>query len=171
MGMRELFSLVRRDYEEDAPLFIRPSARLIVIKDNRVLMVYSQRDDYYKFPGGGIEEGEDPLSALFREAEEEAGIKVNEASIREYGNVHREEKGEHGDHFIQENYYYFGEIAERTQQHLDRYEAEEGFTPVWADPREVIETNLKNASGNKEPVMLIREAKVLQLLITEGCLK
>ena len=44
---------------------------------------------YYKFPGGGIERGEDPVEAMIRETREESGMIVIPETITEYGYVHR----------------------------------------------------------------------------------
>jgi 8-oxo-dGTP pyrophosphatase MutT (NUDIX family) len=55
-------------------------------------MVHSLKYDYYKFPGGGIRDGENPIDAMIRETLEEAGLKVLPETVREYGIVHRIQK-------------------------------------------------------------------------------
>ena len=62
--MRLLFELDYNNYKENGTIRKRPFARAIIIKDNRLAMVYSKKYDYYKFPGGGIEESESNLEAL-----------------------------------------------------------------------------------------------------------
>ena len=52
MEFRQLFILDKKDYSEDASVVRRPSARAVVVKDDKVLLIHSEKFDYYKFPGG-----------------------------------------------------------------------------------------------------------------------
>ena len=90
--MRLLFEIDTKDYDLNGVAFIRHSARCINIKNGLVAMVHSIKYDYYKFPGGGIEEGESKENAMMREAREEAGLVVIPGSVKEYGYVHRIQK-------------------------------------------------------------------------------
>ena len=90
--MRLLFEIDTKDYDLNGGAFIRHSARCINIKNGLVAMVYSVKYDYYKFPGGGIEENESEEHAMIRETQEEAGLVVIPESIKEYGYVHRIQK-------------------------------------------------------------------------------
>lgn len=131
--------------------------------------MYSTLYDYYKFPGGGIESVESPAEALMREVREEAGLAALPQSIREYGMVRRRERGSHEDIFIQDNYYYLCDTAGETcSQALDAYEAREGFTLVYTEPRAAILANRNSPHGPKSPAMIEREARVLECLINEG---
>jgi len=56
------------------------------------LLVHSKKYGYLKFPGGGIESGEDHVQALCREVREETGLEVIPDSIREFGYVPRRQK-------------------------------------------------------------------------------
>lgn len=172
--MRMLFSIDKHDYDPDAPQFVRPSARGILRRDSRLAMIHSLSYDYYKFPGGGIEAGEDNLTALCREVAEEAGLRVIPGSIQPYGQVHRIQRGQYGDTFVQDNYYYLCD-AEDTPlpQKLDDYEAEERFTLEWVAPAHAIAVNRRDRTGDTrfDPVyrvMLEREAQVLEMLVAEG---
>ena len=104
--MRLLFEMDKKDYENCTHTFVRNSARSVIIKGGAVAMVHSQQYDYYKFPGGGIEENEDPEEALVRETLEEAGLVIVPGSIKEYGYVHRIQKSDRDETecFIQDNY-------------------------------------------------------------------
>ena len=53
--MKLLFEIDLKNYDKNGKAFKRPSARAIIIKDNKIYMVHSLVYDYYKFPGGGIE--------------------------------------------------------------------------------------------------------------------
>lgn len=171
--MRLLFNLDTKDYSSTEHVFSRPSVRAIIIKDGKVGMVHSLKYDYYKFPGGGIEQGESNEQALIRETREEAGLVVVPSSIREYGNVHRVSKSDQEgvDIFVQDNLYYLCGIESKVvSQHLDAYERDERFTLEWIDPKQAIVVNRTHDHGPKNPIMLEREALVLERLIEDGFL-
>ena len=65
--MRLLFELDRKDYGQCTRTYVRNSARSIIISSGQVAMVHSLKYDYYKFPGGGIRDGENPVDAMIRE--------------------------------------------------------------------------------------------------------
>ena len=167
--MRLLFEIDTKDYDPNGKAFVRPSVRGIIIRHGRVAMVHSLKYDYYKFPGGGIEAGESMEQALMREVAEESGLQVIPQSIREYGLVHRVQKDDRVGIFIQDNYYFLCDVEpEPEAQHLDDYEAEERFTLEFVDPSHAIHTNRYVDHGPKDPNMVEREAKVLELLMQEG---
>ena len=172
--MRELFSMDTKDYREGGKVFRRDSARAIIIKDGKVLLVHSKKYDYYKFPGGGIEPGEDRETALCREVLEETGYQVIPDSVREFGYVPRRQRDSWDENgiFAQDNFYYFCEIKEQEKSpaRLDDYEQEEGFTPVWVEPF-VASLHDRYCDTSKEGldgVMVSREAKVLDLVDLEA---
>ena len=80
--MRLLFEMDKKDYSGCTHTYTRDSARSIIIRDGKVAMIHSLKYDYYKFPGGGIEGGENPVEAMIRETREEAGLVVIPASVR-----------------------------------------------------------------------------------------
>lgn len=168
--MRLLFELDRKDYAECTSYYRRDSARSIIIRDGKVAMIHSQTYDYYKFPGGGIEQGETPIEAMIRETQEEAGLIAIPDSIQEYGLVHRMEKSEADPFrcFIQDNYYYICDAEERvTAQHLTANEAKEAFVLEFVEPEKVIKINGR-LKDTRFRTMSDREARVLEMLIEEG---
>lgn len=169
--MRLLFAIDKQDYADCTYTFVRNSARSIILQDGKIAMIHSLRDDYYKFPGGGIEPGEDPIAAMIRETREEAGLIVRPETVREYGYVHRIQRGgqDPNECFIQDNFYYLCDVEEESlPPQMEDYEEEAGFTPEFVDARHAIRTNRKSALGNRYHTMLLREAQVLELLIEEG---
>ncbi len=54
---------------------------IITREDGAFLIGSSPRDEGYKFPQGGIDEGETPRDCLIRELYEELGVKINEEDI------------------------------------------------------------------------------------------
>ena len=171
--MRILFRMDKNDYGQCTRTFVRNSARSIIIRDGRVAMVHSLKYDYYKFPGGGIEEGEDPLEAMIRETREEAGLTVIPGSVREYGMVHRIQKSDKDDAecFIQDNYYYLCKVKdEPVAQDLDDYEAKESYRLEYVDPATAIGKNRSVGETPYNRAMFEREARVLEMLQAEGLL-
>ncbi len=172
--MRMLFALDRKDYAGCTHVHRRDSARAVIIRSGCTAMVYSRKYDYYKFPGGGIEGGEDPVAAMIRETREEAGLVVVPASVRPYGYVHRAQRSDRDptEIFIQDNYYYLCEAkATAVAQKLDGYEAKEGYTLAWVDPLLAIDKNRHVGNCPYNRMMFEREARVLELLVDEGYFK
>ena len=74
---------------------------IIIDSDGIVLMKRTKQDGvYYVFPGGGVEENEDKLSAMRREAHEELGIDV------EVGDLFTEQRFDR-DEVPQTEFFYF----------------------------------------------------------------
>lgn len=181
--MRQLFTIDLRDYKATDRHFRRPSARgVIVMADKRLAMVYSAREKYFKFPGGGIREGEDGRAALIREVQEEVGLAVIPESVREYGSVLRLQKSdmEPDTVFEQENLYYFCSVeAEAGEQNLDAYEAEAGFELRIVPIDEAIAVNKAFCEAHRSEdkdqarsysfamTMIERECRVLEMLREE----
>ena len=167
--MEILFTLDSKDYDESIEVICRPSARGIIIKDGRVAMIHSALYDYYKCPGGGIEEGESPVQAMIREVKEESGLTVIPESIRELGNVRRRSKTQRGGLFTQDNFYFVCSCKEDIgSTNLDDYESEEGFTLEFVNPNDAIKKNQNCNYEDKMPLMLKREIGVLLMLIEQG---
>ena len=169
--MKCLFEIDLKDYEGCTKVFRRPSARAVILKGDKIALVYATEEKYYKFPGGGIHEDEDKKEALIREVREETGLNVIPESIREYGSVLRKQKSGKADDtvFEQENYYYLCE-TEDTQgaQDLDEYEKDAGFMLVYADIDEAIKTNSLFTSDSKaDEIMIDRERRVLEMIKEE----
>ena len=103
-----------------------------------------------------------------RETREEAGLIVIPESIREYGYVHRAQKGDKGI-FVQDNFYYIAEAEPGlVPQTLDAYEAEEGYRLEFVEPETAIRKNRSPRPSPYHPLMLEREARVLEMLVEEG---
>lgn len=169
--MRLLFEIDKKDYGKCTRSFVRDSARSVIIRGKKIAMVHSARFDCYKFPGGGIESGEDPVSAMIRETREESGLVVLPETVREYGYVHRIQRSgiDEAECFIQDNYYYLCRAADETaSRKLDGYEAEEGYTLEYVEPETAIRKNRRGGLSPFNQVMFDREARVLELLISDG---
>ena len=173
--MRLLFEIDKKDYNKNGTSFVRPSVRGIIIKDGKIAMVHSLKYDYYKFPGGGIKAGEEHRETLLREVKEETGLRVYPDSVKEYGLVHRIQKGMKEDMFIQDNYYYFCDAENDVEeQELDDYEAEEKFTLEFVVPQYAIDVNkisivvVAEQVNEVYSIMLERDSRILEMLMEEG---
>lgn len=157
-----LFIMDKKDYDESWEHSKRPSARAVIFKGDKLAMVYSTRDEYYKFPGGGIEGNEEHSSALIREVREEVGLNVIPSTIKEFGEAVLLGKSDIFENtvFEQENFYYFCETDDSiSEQKLDGYEAESGFELRYVTPEEAIKLN-----SRYDVDFLKRETRVLKIL-------
>ena len=131
-------------------------------------MVYSIKEKYYEFPGGGIKDGEDISAALIREVKEEVGLIVKPESISEFGSVIRRQKSYSAENtvFEQENYYFRCDCEETVvDQNLADYEKEAGFTLRYVDIDEAIKVNSEYRSDDLfNEIMIKREKKVLEMI-------
>lgn len=166
-----------KDYITDGTVGIRPSVRAIIIRGDKLALVYSEKYDYYLFAGGGINDGENLEQTLIREIQEELGLEVIPESIAEYGLVVRKENGKYDDLFIQENYYFTCDVRDNTvAQELDDYEAEERYVLSWVTPEEAIETNKNHSHEAQENAkycerLMEREVWLIERLVKEGRFK
>ena len=166
--MERLFEIDLKDYRETDEIFRRPSARAIIFQSGRIALVYSKREKYYKFPGGGIHDDEDKKEALIREVREEAGMIVIPDSIREFGSVLRRQKSDQSENtiFEQENYYYFCDVQDKlVDQELDDYENDAEFVLRVVELDTAIRVNeIYKSDVFFDEVMIKRELLVLKLL-------
>lgn len=58
----------------------RVAIRVLIIQDNKVLVVKEAEDGWWAVPGGGVDHGETIESTLTREVEEELGVPVSEVA-------------------------------------------------------------------------------------------
>ena len=172
--MRLLFEMDLKDYGECTHSFRRDSARSIIISNGKIAMIHSKKYDYYKFPGGGIENGEDPIETMIRETQEEAGLTVIPETVKEYGYVHRIQRSDNdpSECFIQDNYYYLCDAEDGfVSQNLDEYEKKESYQLEYVEPSLAIQKNRSVKDSPYNRMMFEREARVLEMLISEGMVK
>ena len=172
--MRLLFEMDKKDYGGCTHTFTRDSARSIIIRNGKIAMIHSQKYDYYKFPGGGIEDGENPIEAMIRETQEEAGLKVIPETIKEYGYVHRIQKSDYNpsECFVQDNYYYLCDAVDGlVSQDFDEYEKQESYQLEYIEPASAIEKDRSVKDSPYNQTMFEREARVLEMLLSEGLIE
>lgn len=106
---------------------------------------------------------------------EETGLTVVSSSVKEYGYIHRIEKGKGSpdEIFQQDNFYYFCEAEESIEsQRLEENEKEEEFVLEFVSPRHAIDVNkTHDHSSKKDDSRFVtrnkREIELLELLINE----
>ncbi|MBP1157044.1 MULTISPECIES: NUDIX domain-containing protein [unclassified Paenibacillus] len=85
--MRLIATLVHKKLNQlEGRTFERRAARGIILKDSKILLLYTKRYNDYSFPGGGIEDNENLIIGLKRELSEETGAQNIEV-IREFGYI------------------------------------------------------------------------------------
>lgn len=144
---------------------IRKAARAVLLNEaGQVAMMYVGKDDYYKLPGGGLENEETIQAALRREIYEEVGAKLQ--IIQEIGVVmeYREDFEQ-----LQISYNYLcktkGELA---APQLTANELNHGFRLVWMNLEEGIQA-VSSYTGEKyvakfityRDVCILQQAKIL----------
>lgn len=148
------------------PIIYRDAVRAIILKSGKILMVFSEESNEYKFPGGGVGDLEGRETALRREVMEEVGKQIN--SINEslgyvdqiYNDIYDERK-----YFFLRSYYYFCEILEEEfDQNLDVYEQKLKFTPKWVSIDDAIKLNQIKFDKGSMYHWTERELYVLKLL-------
>ena len=144
VGMEQLL-LLNPEYaseEEAAQYPVREAARAIVLDaDKNVALLRVANKNYYKLPGGGIENGEDRTAALQRECMEEIGCSVE--IVGEVGSVveYRKMFG-----IKQISYCYVARVkGEKGAATLTPEEKAAGFEPVWFPYQEAL--RLMSTSG------------------------
>lgn len=163
--MELLFEIDKKDYDPKGEVFSRPSARAIIIQDGKIAVIYSRKNQFYKIPGGGVESGEDNITAMIREVKEEVGLTVKPETIKEFGYVHRIQRGKHEPVFVQDNFYYWCDVE--NGQELPQYsdaEMREEFVPVFVDLAEAIRVNEEFVKANSLNAMIERELRVLKMV-------
>lgn len=87
LKMKTLLVMDSKNYNDSMPHFLREAVRAIILSNKGIALVKSEKEGYYKFPGGGIENGETHVQTLKRETKEETGLNIIDSSIKAFGMV------------------------------------------------------------------------------------
>jgi 8-oxo-dGTP pyrophosphatase MutT (NUDIX family) len=141
---------------------VRRAARAVIFDaDKKIGLLRVSKDNYYKLPGGGIEEGEEIKKALERECEEELGCDIaidgEIGRVIEYRTIHK---------LNQESFCFYGHIVgEKGIPDFTESEVEHGFQLIWVDLDEAI--RLLKISGPVDQVenfIIKRDSLILEKL-------
>ncbi len=163
--MRLIEDFDKKNYEECKKLFYRKAVRAIIIKDNKLALIRSDKFGEYKFPGGGAEDGESDIDTLIRETREESGLNIIKESVKPYGMMMEKRKSVFEPEYIfqMESYYYLCDVSDQlSETNLDQYEVEYGYKLQFISLDEAIVNN-QNALVHQEIATWIeRELCVLK---------
>lgn len=154
-----------KEVGKEEKVFYRVAIRAIILKDDKILMVKSNTGDY-KFPGGGVENGESPEETLRREVTEETGYILDEVKDEMGIIIERNRRKKKGySLFEMTSHYYFCDVTnKKVEQNLDKYEEELGFLPIWISLDNAIKENeliIEEGKSNINP-WIVRETFVLK---------
>lgn len=145
----------------------RRTARAIMINEEGLYAVlYAKKFNLYSLPGGGIEDGEDEVSTLIREMDEETGCTCD--TIEQLGVV-SENRG-HQDYTTLSYYFVVHTKTKKYELHLTELEEENGTILKWCSLEELIhlirdvehETNQRKFLQARDMVALTEYRKWLQ---------
>ncbi|MBB1388956.1 NUDIX domain-containing protein [Shewanella sp. SG44-6] len=151
-------------------MLTRIAARAIVIRDNQILMLYTQRYHDYSLPGGGVDAGEEIEQGLIRELQEETGAQEIR-NIKEFG-LYEEYRPWQREGYTSVNmlsYCFTCEIDNQLgETQFEAHEINNGMVPVWIDIDEAIAHNLDTiANSSKKGLSIGRETFLLKLIKQE----
>ncbi|MGF1769961.1 NUDIX domain-containing protein [Enterovibrio makurazakiensis] len=151
-------------------LFQRLASRAIVVRENDILLLFTERYHDYSLPGGGIDVNENQIDGLVRELKEETGAN-NIRNIRPFGSYEEFRPWHKPDfdvvHMI--SYCFWCDIDDQLGEvSLEDYEVKNGMRPVWMNIHEAIEHNKKTmAESDKQGLSIVRETYLLELIASE----
>lgn len=169
--MRLLKSTIHPDIQSlQQSSFTRIATRAIILKGDKILMLYTERYHDYSLPGGGVDEGEDLQQGLCRELQEETGAK-NIRDIREFG-LYEEYRPWYKDDFAimhMKSYCFVCDIdAQLGETKLEDYEINNGMKAVWLNIYDAIAHNEQTIKNSPKKGMSIeRETFLLKLIAKE----
>ncbi len=119
---------------DKSTLKFREASRAIIFDENNLIpMLFVAKNNYHKLPGGGIDTGENKLTALFREVKEEIGCEME--ITREIGEI-LEYRSKFN--LKQISYCYLGKIIAKGDPDFTKEELRDGFEIVWLTLDEAI---------------------------------
>lgn len=121
--------------EERKGYRLRKAARAVVVDEaGNIALLHVGVSNYYKLPGGGLEDSEDPLTALRRECLEEIGCEVE--VIGEIGSILEFRKSFS---LTQTSFCYFAKLrGKKGKPSFTAEEVQNGFSVVWLPYPEVL---------------------------------
>ncbi|MDP4536304.1 NUDIX domain-containing protein [Alkalimonas collagenimarina] len=145
--------------------------RGIVLKDDRILLLFTERYNDFSLPGGGVDADESLHQALERELAEEAGARDIEI-LADFGIVEEYRpwyKNDCNVLFMRSYCYQCSMADELGAQQLEHYEQQNGMRPLWVPVAEAIQHNqqVMQHQTNSMGLSIVRETFLLQQIEQE----
>ncbi|MES3031710.1 MAG: NUDIX domain-containing protein [Patescibacteria group bacterium] len=143
---------------------VRESVRAIVVdEEGKIALLHVVKENYFKWPGGGIEGAEDKMTALNRECDEEIACDIEVfgeiGSIVEYRTIFN---------LKQISYCYLAKVKKKKGvPTFTDFEKEKGFKNVWLNYEEAMNSLINSQATSVEgrsyivprDTILLKEAK------------
>ena len=112
---------------------MRIAARLVMVRDNQLMVMHRNKfgTEYYALIGGGVDQGETPTDALYREVREETGLMFSDPKL-----IYIEEAGKpYGTQYIYKANYVSGEpvLAPDSDEEKIHNMGKNLYEPKWLD--------------------------------------
>ncbi len=83
------------------------TAGLVVIENRRLLLAFSKRKEAFYLPGGKLDEGEDTVTALIREIQEELSISILPHELQWYCHISAPAYGEYPPIMMEQDCFFY----------------------------------------------------------------
>ncbi|MBU0976189.1 MAG: NUDIX domain-containing protein [Patescibacteria group bacterium] len=145
-------------------IFRRAARAVIINRNGEVGVIYVNKEDYYKIPGGGIKADEDIAAALEREVKEESGCKCGKFKelgiIIDQRSILEEDLG-----FVQLSYGFTARVKKEGRALYTKQEESAGFEFKWMSIEDAVNAferhNVDDYHGRfmqKRDGLFVREA-------------
>jgi len=153
--------------DENKSQFTRETARAVVLKGEKILLLCTARYDDYSLPGGGINTGESIEEGLIRELQEETG--AQNIKIKKPLGLYEELRPWYKDDFecihIKSYCYYCDIDKQLALSKMEHYEIQNGMQPKWVNIHSAIAHNETTmAMSEKQGLSIQRETFLLKLI-------
>lgn len=142
----------------------RPAARVVIVDENWLIpIVHAENYDYYKIPGGGIDEWETQIEWVKREAMEECWCEVE--ILGEIGKTEEQRWAttySWTHNLLQTSYGYYGKVNSKWDTEFTGSEIKEWFKLLWLTYEEALD-RFQNCSPRHEEWVLMNERDMLFL--------
>ncbi len=148
----------------------RYAARAIVLREEDILLLYTERYQDYSLPGGGLGKGEDEVQGLKRELQEETGARQirNVQPFARY-DEYRPWYKDDADIIYMVSYCYSCDIADELgDTSYETYEISNSMKPLWINIHTAIKHNeVVIAESDRKGLSIERETFLLKTIVDE----
>lgn len=142
--MKKIADLIHPDLiSTSGKVLKREAARGIILRESKILLLFTERYNDFSLPGGGIAENEDIYKALHRELEEETGAQ-DITVVDHYGYIEELRpywKPEFDLMQMTSHFFVCNIGTEQSTPKMETYEIDNGMRPIWIDLEEALKHN------------------------------